>query len=72
MAEDRSVAVTERDNAAATVSAVRGGALQVAHFDGSTPLILDCEKSLAPFDRMKPEEIRKQRHDRFLDIGRSL
>ncbi len=30
------------------------------------------EKSLAPFDRMKPEEIRKQRHDRFLDIGRSL
>ena len=30
------------------------------------------EKSLAPFDRMKPDEIRKQRHDRFLEIGRSL
>ena len=30
------------------------------------------EKTLAPFDRMKPEEIRKQRHDRFLAIGRSL
>ncbi len=30
------------------------------------------EKTLAPVDRMKPEEIRKQRHDRFLAIGRSL
>ena len=30
------------------------------------------EKTLLPFDRMKPEEIRKQRHDRFLAIGRSL
>ena len=30
------------------------------------------EKTLAPFDRMKPDEIRQQRHDRFLEIGRSL
>ena len=30
------------------------------------------EKTLAPFDRMKPDDIRRQRHDRFLEIGRSL
>ena len=29
-------------------------------------------KSLAAFDKMSPDEIRKQRHDRFLAIGRSL
>jgi acetyl-CoA carboxylase carboxyl transferase subunit alpha len=29
-------------------------------------------KSLAAFDRMSPDEIRKQRHDRFLSIGRGL
>jgi acetyl-CoA carboxylase carboxyl transferase subunit alpha len=29
-------------------------------------------KSLATFDKMSPEEVRKQRHDRFLAIGRSL
>jgi acetyl-CoA carboxylase carboxyl transferase subunit alpha len=30
------------------------------------------EKSLAAFDRMSADEIRNQRHDRFLKIGRSL
>ena len=30
------------------------------------------EKSLTPFDRMNPDEVRKHRHDRFLNIGRSL
>ena len=30
------------------------------------------EKSIAEFDRMGPDEIRKQRHERFLEIGRSL
>ena len=30
------------------------------------------EKSLMPFDRMIPDEVRKHRHDRFLNIGRSL
>ena len=29
-------------------------------------------RTLATFDRMSPEEVRKQRHDRFLEIGRSL
>jgi acetyl-CoA carboxylase carboxyl transferase subunit alpha len=29
-------------------------------------------KSLAAFDKMSPDEIRKQRHDRFLAIGRGL
>ena len=29
-------------------------------------------KSLAVFDKMSPDEVRKQRHDRFLAIGRSL
>jgi acetyl-CoA carboxylase carboxyl transferase subunit alpha len=29
-------------------------------------------KSLAAFDKMSPDEVRKQRHDRFLAIGRSL
>jgi acetyl-CoA carboxylase carboxyl transferase subunit alpha len=29
-------------------------------------------KSLAAFDKMTPDEIRKQRHDRFLAIGRGL
>jgi acetyl-CoA carboxylase carboxyl transferase subunit alpha len=29
-------------------------------------------KSLATFDKMSPDEIRKQRHDRFLAIGRGL
>jgi acetyl-CoA carboxylase carboxyl transferase subunit alpha len=29
-------------------------------------------KALSAFDRMSPDEIRKQRHDRFLAIGRSL
>jgi acetyl-CoA carboxylase carboxyl transferase subunit alpha len=29
-------------------------------------------KALAEFDGMKPEDIRKQRHDRFLALGRSL
>jgi acetyl-CoA carboxylase carboxyl transferase subunit alpha len=29
-------------------------------------------KSLATFDKMSPDEVRKQRHDRFLAIGRSL
>jgi acetyl-CoA carboxylase carboxyl transferase subunit alpha len=29
-------------------------------------------KSLATFDKMSPDEIRKQRHDRFLAIGRNL
>ena len=29
-------------------------------------------KALAAFDRMSPDEIRKQRHERFLNIGRSL
>ena len=29
-------------------------------------------KSIAAFDRMSPDEIRKQRHDRFLSIGRGL
>ncbi len=29
-------------------------------------------KTLATFDRMSPDEIRKQRHERFLNIGRTL
>jgi acetyl-CoA carboxylase carboxyl transferase subunit alpha len=29
-------------------------------------------KSLAAFDKMSPDEVRKQRHDRFLAIGRGL
>jgi acetyl-CoA carboxylase carboxyl transferase subunit alpha len=29
-------------------------------------------KALAAFDRMSPDEVRKQRHDRFLNIGRTL
>jgi acetyl-CoA carboxylase carboxyl transferase subunit alpha len=29
-------------------------------------------KTLAAFDKMSPDEVRKQRHDRFLAIGRSL
>lgn len=29
-------------------------------------------KALASFDKMSPDEVRKQRHDRFLAIGRSL
>lgn len=33
---------------------------------------LAIEKSLAEFDRMSPDEIRNQRHERFLEIGRSL
>jgi homoserine O-acetyltransferase/O-succinyltransferase len=31
-------------------STLRGGVPLLAHFDSSTPLVLDCEKSLAPFD----------------------
>jgi acetyl-CoA carboxylase carboxyl transferase subunit alpha len=30
------------------------------------------EKALAEFDDMSPDEIRNQRHERFLDIGRTL
>ena len=30
------------------------------------------ERALAEFDNMSAEQIRKQRHDRFLDIGRSV
>jgi acetyl-CoA carboxylase carboxyl transferase subunit alpha len=29
-------------------------------------------KALAAFDKMSPDEVRKQRHERFLNIGRSL
>ncbi len=46
-----------------------------AHRDMSTTIQAAgdaIETALAEFDGLTPDQIRKQRHDRFLDIGRSL